>query len=117
VTRKTKKQRNPMNEIIDPPHIPKRCGAMARSTGKPCRKWACHGKTRCRLHGGARGSGRPPIHGRRSVQTKRNGHLLRVVKYLLRTYATKPEPIDAPESLMGGAGHLAQSLPSAASED
>lgn len=93
MTRKTKSRRNPIEEIISPPHVPQRCGAMARSTGQPCRKWACYCRTRCRLHGGARGSGRPPIHGRRTARAKRNARLLRVVKYLLATYATKPEPI------------------------
>jgi len=29
----------------------KRCGARTRS-GKPCRLWPLHGKTRCKLHGG-----------------------------------------------------------------
>lgn len=104
VTPKTKKRRNPIEEIVNPPHVPQRCGAKARSTGQPCRKWACFGKTRCRLHGGAWGSGRPQIHGRRSVQAKRNKRLLRVVKFLLKEYATKPEPIDPPESMISAVG-------------
>lgn len=29
-----------------------RCGAKCRRTGLPCRAPACHGKRRCRLHGG-----------------------------------------------------------------
>lgn len=29
-----------------------RCGAKARSTGKPCKKAALKGKKRCQLHGG-----------------------------------------------------------------
>jgi hypothetical protein len=33
-----------------------RCGAKTRS-GQPCRAPAVHGKRRCRMHGGARGSG------------------------------------------------------------
>jgi hypothetical protein len=36
-----------------------RCGAKTRS-GKPCRSPAVHGKRRCRMHGGASGSGAPP---------------------------------------------------------
>lgn len=35
-----------------------RCGAKTRSSGA-CRAPAVHGKTRCRMHGGARGSGAP----------------------------------------------------------
>lgn len=36
-----------------------RCGAKTRS-GKPCRSPAVNGKKRCRMHGGAPGSGAPP---------------------------------------------------------
>jgi hypothetical protein len=35
-----------------------RCGARTR-TGSPCQRPASHGKSRCRLHGGAPGSGAP----------------------------------------------------------
>jgi len=35
-----------------------RCFAKTRS-GRPCRAPAVHGKRRCRLHGGAKGSGAP----------------------------------------------------------
>jgi hypothetical protein len=35
-----------------------RCGARTR-VGTPCQRPACHGKARCRLHGGAAGSGAP----------------------------------------------------------
>jgi hypothetical protein len=35
-----------------------RCGARTRS-GKPCRAPAVQGKKRCRMHGGAPGSGAP----------------------------------------------------------
>lgn len=35
-----------------------RCGAKTRS-GKPCRSPAVQGKGRCRMHGGAKGSGAP----------------------------------------------------------
>jgi len=35
-----------------------RCGARTRSGG-PCRSPAVHGKKRCRMHGGAAGSGAP----------------------------------------------------------
>jgi glucans biosynthesis protein len=36
-----------------------RCGAKTRS-GTPCRSPAVQGKERCRMHGGAKGSGAPP---------------------------------------------------------
>jgi hypothetical protein len=35
-----------------------RCGAKTRS-GRACRSPAAHGKKRCRMHGGAQGSGAP----------------------------------------------------------
>lgn len=35
-----------------------RCGARTR-TGRPCRQAAVKGRRRCRMHGGARGSGGP----------------------------------------------------------
>ena len=35
-----------------------RCGAKTRS-GKPCQSPTVHGKGRCRMHGGAPGSGAP----------------------------------------------------------
>ena len=35
-----------------------RCGARTRS-GTPCRSPAVKGKSRCRMHGGAKGSGAP----------------------------------------------------------
>jgi hypothetical protein len=35
-----------------------RCDAKTRS-GKPCRSPSVHGKRRCRMHGGALGSGAP----------------------------------------------------------
>jgi uncharacterized protein YjcR len=35
-----------------------RCGAKTRS-GKPCHSPAVNGKKRCRMHGGAEGSGAP----------------------------------------------------------
>lgn len=43
---------------IGPMMASARCGAKTRS-GKPCRSPAVHGKERCRMHGGAKGSGAP----------------------------------------------------------
>ena len=44
---------------IEPMLSSQRCGAKTRS-GKPCRSPAVQGKRRCRMHGGAPGSGAPP---------------------------------------------------------
>ena len=43
---------------IDPMLASPRCGAKTRS-GRPCRSPAVRGKRRCRMHGGAKGSGAP----------------------------------------------------------
>ena len=41
-----------------PCHASPRCGARTkRNGGNPCRSPAIRGKQRCRIHGGARGSG------------------------------------------------------------
>lgn len=98
MTQKTQKMRNPIEETACPLHVSQRCGAKARSTGQPCRRWASIGHTRCKFHGGALGSGRPPIHGRRSAQAQRNKRLLRVVKYILPLFAKKLDPVDPAES-------------------
>jgi uncharacterized protein YjcR len=41
-----------------PMRAAQRCGAKTRS-GHPCRAPAANGKGRCRMHGGAQGSGAP----------------------------------------------------------
>jgi hypothetical protein len=43
---------------VEPMLSSPRCGARTRS-GKPCRSPAVGGKKRCRMHGGAPGSGAP----------------------------------------------------------
>jgi len=43
----------------DPMRSSPRCGAKTRS-GQSCRSPAVRGKKRCRMHGGAKGSGAPP---------------------------------------------------------
>jgi glucans biosynthesis protein len=53
-----------------------RCGAKTRA-GHPCRQAAVKGKIRCRMHGGAKGSGGP--------RGKRNGNF----KYGLYTREVK----------------------------
>ena len=47
-----------MKPITGPMLSSRRCGAKTRS-GKPCRAPAVQGKARCRMHGGAQGSGAP----------------------------------------------------------
>jgi uncharacterized protein YjcR len=44
--------------VTGPMLVSRRCGAKTRS-GKPCRSPAVQGKKRCRMHGGAPGSGAP----------------------------------------------------------
>ena len=53
-----KRQNKPMQEVEDSSH-PTRCGARTRS-GRPCRNPPVTGKARCRMHGGANGSGAQP---------------------------------------------------------
>ncbi|MDC1089796.1 HGGxSTG domain-containing protein [Emcibacteraceae bacterium] len=43
---------------IEPMMNSSRCGAKTRK-GLPCKSPAVHGKKRCRMHGGAEGSGAP----------------------------------------------------------
>jgi hypothetical protein len=63
-----------------------RCGARTRA-GTPCRSPAVKGKRRCRMHGGAKGSGGQPgnrnawKHGARSAEALA---LRRAVRKLLR---------------------------------
>lgn len=40
-------------------HLSPRCGARRKYDGQPCQSPAVSGRVRCRLHGGARGSGAP----------------------------------------------------------
>jgi hypothetical protein len=51
---------NPMRPENEPECLlaAPRCGARTRS-GKPCRAPAVQGRRRCRMHGGAEGSGAP----------------------------------------------------------
>jgi hypothetical protein len=53
-----------------------RCGAKTRA-GHPCRQAAVKGRSRCRMHGGAKGSAGP--------RGKRNGNF----KYGLHTHEAK----------------------------
>src|SRR5919199_5237151 len=63
----TEAEIKPMHKSLGPPwriHQSPRCGARTRS-GTSCRSPAVRGKERCRMHGGAKGSGAP--------EGKRNG--------------------------------------------
>jgi len=86
---------SPLLAILKPPpHVSKRCGAHARTTGEPCQKWACIGSARCRNHGGAAGSGRPATTGKHTAQAKRNRQFVSIAEGLLARYYVKPAPIE-----------------------
>ena len=53
-----KARNNPMHPMVDRLNRAPRCGARTRG-GSPCRSPAVRGKRRCRMHGGAAGSGAP----------------------------------------------------------
>src|SRR6476660_5162388 len=60
-----------------------RCGAKTR-TGSPCRQAAVRGRARCRMHGGAKGSGGPRgnrhgnfKHGLHTREAERNRRAMR----------------------------------------
>lgn len=69
-----------------------RCGAHARSTGKPCRRYPTPGHHRCVIHG-SRG-GRPKIHGKESFEAQRERHWLHVLKKVISLNDIKPKPVD-----------------------
>ena len=56
--RRTKKMTGDHPRNTGPMLLSQRCGAKTRS-GKPCMSPAVSGKKRCRMHGGAPGSGAP----------------------------------------------------------
>lgn len=89
-----KKVHNPIEDLLNPPHISRRCGAHARSTGNPCKNFAMLGSSRCKFHGGA-SKGRPKIHGKRTARHEREQALARVlIKLLHATHGNEiPEPV------------------------
>ena len=87
-----KNRHNPMKELIEPRHVPMRCEAKTRGTGEPCKKWAMIGKIRCRLHGGA-SSGRPKIHGKRSIKKIRQTQLMTALARVLRAERGREKPV------------------------
>ena len=94
MTRKLKNSQNPVEALLNPPHISKLCGAHARSTGEPCKRFASIGFTRCLFHGGAKGSGRPITHGRRSVQAQRTGVVMGALLRMIKQSHKKPDPVE-----------------------
>ena len=75
----------------------RRCGARTRS-GNPCLSPAVKGKRRCRMHGGAKGSGAPRgerngnyRHGRFTAQAIRERRILREWIKAARTAAAEVE--------------------------
>ncbi len=74
-----------MKKWNGPPHEPQfMCGAHARSTGKPCRRFAM-ANGRCDMHGGkstgAKNPNRPIKHGMRTSEAIKE---CKLVKELLR---------------------------------
>jgi len=90
---------HPSNEP-EPLRNAARCGAKTRA-GKPCRSPSVAGKRRCRMHGGAAGSGGPKgarngnyKHGRYTAETIATRRWLREkireVRALTRTLRDQP---------------------------
>ena len=46
------------------------CNALSKRTRERCKAPAVRGKTKCRFHGGAKGSGRPIVHGRETREKR-----------------------------------------------
>ena len=84
-----------MHRQPSPMHLSPRCGARTRS-GSPCRSPAVKGRGRCRMHGGATGSGAQAgnrnalKHGR---YTRELLEFQRSVRELLRESAEKLERV------------------------
>jgi hypothetical protein len=79
-----KKIHNPIDALLNPPHLSQKCGAKARSTGLACKRWAALGSHRCKFHGGGKGSGRPKIHGKRSQSHIRQANVMSALVKVLR---------------------------------
>ena len=46
------------------------CNALSKRTRQRCKAPAVRGTTKCRFHGGAKGSGRPIVHGRETREKR-----------------------------------------------
>jgi hypothetical protein len=97
MARKHDSERNLIEDLLHPPHVSQRRGAKARSTGQPCKRWAAIGSHRCKFHGGAEGSGRPKVHGRRSAEHERQEAVVNALLRMFRKRYRKPRPVDLDE--------------------
>lgn len=61
-----------------------RCGARTRA-GTPCRSPAAHGRARCRMHGGARGSGAPRGNRNALKHGARSARMADIARYIRAT--------------------------------
>ena len=52
------------------------CNALSKRTRLRCKAPAVKGKTECRFHGGAKGSGRPVVHGRETREKRAERSLI-----------------------------------------
>ena len=78
----------------------RRCGAKTRS-GTPCKAPAVRGKTRCRMHGGAFGSGAP----RGNQNALKHGRFTReFLEERRRTYAMVKEMLRSIDAIIKGKG-------------
>jgi hypothetical protein len=46
------------------------CNALSKRTRQRCKAPTCRGKTKCQFNGGAKGSGRPVVHGRETREKR-----------------------------------------------
>lgn len=70
------------------------CGAKTRS-GSPCRRYPVAGKHRCRLHGGAPGSGAPS--GERNGNYRHGGYSAEKIAERQRKLNTPWKPLPPPQ--------------------
>jgi hypothetical protein len=81
----------------EPVTQPNQCGARTRS-GSPCKSTPVTGRRRCRMHGGADGSGAPEgskngnyKHGRYTKEVAATRRWLREATHMLRDLKKRPE--------------------------
>ena len=81
----------PINPNTDPMRASPRCGAKTRR-GTPCQAPAVTGKRRCRMHGGAAGSG-APIGNRNALKTGLHTAEARQIRRLIREITRRTREI------------------------
>ena len=67
----------------------KRCGAHARTTGKPCQRLPLAGQRRCAIHG-ARSTGPRPKHAQRTVRVRKLLKAVHLGMQIVRATNQKP---------------------------